>query len=73
MSKVEARVEEVDIESDDPPHRLIAGVEVTCTRCDHSTSSYGTGDNSIRRCLALLREECPEGERNFYVTEDSDN
>ena len=22
---------------------------------------------SIKRCLVLLRKECPEGENNFYV------
>lgn len=47
------------------------GVEATCPRCGHSTRSWGTGDVSIRRCLVLLREECPKGEKNFYVEESS--
>ena len=34
---------------------------------DHSTESYGTGDKSVKRCLALMRDECPMGENNFYV------
>ena len=42
------------------------GVEVTCDRCGHSELSYGTGGDSLRRCGALLRENCPRGERNFY-------
>ena len=44
-------------------------VTVTCTACEHSTTSFGRGEGSIKRCLALLREECPEGEKNFYVEE----
>ena len=47
----------------------VEGVTATCSRCDHSTESFGTGYASIRRCLVLLREECPEGEINFYVVE----
>jgi hypothetical protein len=26
----------------------------------------------VRRCLVLLREECPEGEANFYVGDDGE-
>ena len=42
------------------------GVVACCGRCGHSTTSFGTGEASVRRCLALLREECPRGEINFY-------
>lgn len=42
---------------------MMPGVVVTCSRCGHATESCGTGDSSIRRCLALMREECPEGKR----------
>jgi hypothetical protein len=45
-------------------------VIVTCSQCGHQTESYGTGDSSIKRCLALMREECPEGEENYYVAEE---
>ena len=41
-----------------------------CTRCGHETMSYGDGDASVRRCLVLMREECPESENNFYVARD---
>jgi ribosomal protein S27E len=44
-------------------------VTAECGRCGHETTSFGTSDASIRRCLVLLREECPEGEENFYVDE----
>ena len=45
----------------------IDSVMATCSRCDHTTEAYGTGDASVRRCLMALREECPRKERNFYV------
>jgi hypothetical protein len=68
MARVRCTVREVTVENDDGHE--VDGVEVTCSRCDHATQSYGTGENSVRRCLVLLREECPEGEENFYVSED---
>jgi hypothetical protein len=61
---VPCEVEEVELENDEG--RTVDGVEVVCSRCGHSTESFGTGEASIRRCLALLREECPKKERNFY-------
>jgi hypothetical protein len=62
--RVEAEVNEEELEGDYGP---VDGVVATCTRCDHTTESFGTSDASIRRCLVLLREECPRGERNYYV------
>ena len=50
--------------------RAQAGVEVTCTRCGHMERSFGEGAKSIKRCLALLRENCPEDETNYYKVED---
>jgi hypothetical protein len=66
MMEVPVTIEEVELEGD---HGMVDGVEATCTRCGHTTESFGTGDPSRRRCLALLREECPNEERNFYVEE----
>ena len=57
-------VREIDLENEDD--LVIDSVEVICTRCGHFTRSYGTGIASIKRSLALLREECPKNERNFY-------
>jgi hypothetical protein len=48
----------------------VPGVEVTCTDCGNVTTSKGETDRSVRRCLALMREECPEGEDNYYVDAD---
>lgn len=43
---------------------------VTCGECAHKTQSWGDGPRSVRRCLALLREECLEERENFYKTDD---
>jgi hypothetical protein len=47
------------------------GVRATCSECNHQTESFGTGGDSRRRCLALLRDECPMGETNWYADEDA--
>ncbi len=44
-------------------------VRVICSKCQHETTSFGDSDASVKRCLALLKEECPRGEKNFYVEE----
>jgi hypothetical protein len=44
-------------------------VVVTCSKCQHETISWGHGEGSVKRCLALMREECEQGEENFYVEE----
>lgn len=62
--RVEAEIDEVEIEDDDGLE--VAGVCATCTRCGRATESFGTTGASVRRCLALLREECPYRESNFY-------
>lgn len=59
-------VDYVDIDTD---YGWREGVEVTCNRCGHVTESFGTGSDSIRRCLALMQEECPRGESNWYQEE----
>lgn len=47
----------------------LAGFCLRCTRCDHQVEVQGTTERSRNYGLALLREQCPEGERNFYVSE----
>lgn len=63
--RVPAEVSAADIENDRGGYT--PGVVADCTRCDHQTTSFGESEASVRRCLALLREECPNGEENFYV------
>jgi hypothetical protein len=47
-----------------------ACVIVTCGECGHKEQSWGDGERSVNRCLALLRENCPQGETNFYKVEE---
>jgi len=46
---------------------------VECKKCAYETMSYGHSEESIKRCLALMNEECPENESNFYVEDDVSN
>jgi len=39
-------------------------------RCGHTTESCRTEEESIKRCLALMNDECPNGENNFYIREE---
>ena len=68
--RVVALIERVQLERD---YGMVEGVEATCERCNHCTESFGTSDASVRRCLALLNEECPELENNFYIPDDEDD
>jgi hypothetical protein len=67
MARITASIEEVELDGE---FGLVAGVAATCNKCDHSTESFGTEGGSIRRCLVLLREECPGKEGNFYMEEE---
>jgi hypothetical protein len=67
MGRVICEIEETDLDGDRGP---VEGVTATCGRCGHTTESFGTTESSRRRCLVLLREECPRGEANFYVESD---
>ena len=44
-------------------------VIVECGECEHVEQSWGHGDKSVRRCLVLMGQHCPEGEENFYILE----
>ena len=71
MAKVECELEYVDLVNE--RGRPVAGVRVHCGRCEASEESFGTGEASIKRCLVLLRENCPMGENNFYVAPEADD
>lgn len=62
--RVPCDIDEIDLDGD---YGTVDSVMATCSRCDHSTEAFGTSDASIRRCLVMMREECPWGEANFYV------
>lgn len=61
--KVACNLDHVDLDGD---YAAVEGVRATCCRCGHDTESYGTSEASVRRCLAMLRDECPNGEGNYY-------
>lgn len=61
--RVFCEVEETDLENDHG--QIVPGVVVTCSECEHKVESFGTGAGSIRRYLALLREECPLRQENY--------
>jgi hypothetical protein len=65
--RVHCSVQYVDM---DAAHGVMPGVIVTCNRCGHETHSYGQQEGSLRRCFALLSEQCPEDESNFYTEEE---
>lgn len=44
-------------------------VVAECSECEHVEQSWGHGDKSVRRCLVLMGQNCPEGANNFYVLE----
>jgi alpha-D-ribose 1-methylphosphonate 5-triphosphate synthase subunit PhnG len=62
--RVKVEVEEVELEDD--RGRPVDGVVVCCGRCGHKVEVFGTGEASVKRGCVMLREECPEGESNFY-------
>ena len=64
MARVVADVEEIEIDGD---YGMVAGLLVTCPICGHAVEVYGTGEASAKRGGATLADECPQGQRNFYV------
>ena len=63
MSRVTIDVTYTELEGDYGP---VEGIIVTCSKCGHSVEVFGTSDRSIYRGAIGLREECPNGENNFY-------
>lgn len=64
--KVSCEIEETELEGD---YGMVTGIRASCSHCGHETESFGSSETSIKRCLALMREECPAGESNFYVAD----
>jgi hypothetical protein len=64
--KVYCRIEDDEVEHEDSG-RVVPGVVATCLRCGHVTKAYGTGEGSRKRCLCLMRDECPNAENNYYA------
>ncbi len=68
MSRIKCTIVFTSAENDEG--REVDAVAVTCSKCGHETISWGQDEPSVKRCLALLNEECPKGENNFYVVDD---
>lgn len=68
MPAVYCSVELVELENENG--REVPGVVVTCGDCEHAEESYGQGEASVKRCLALMRQNCPEGGDNFYIADE---
>lgn len=73
-SQVSVRVEEIDLDGDHDPEYgeppKIPSLCLTCNRCEHSVEVYGQTSASLKRGMVMLREGCPKGESNYYVSED---
>jgi hypothetical protein len=67
MARVEATCEEDELDGD---HGTVPGLVVTCKRCGHHVEVFGTSDASARRGGAMLAEDCPKQEQNFYVVDE---
>ncbi len=68
MARIRCVVTEGEVENE--KGRMVPGVIVRCGECDHVEEAFGTSERSVKRCLVLLRENCPRGEENYYVSED---
>jgi len=64
--RVECSIVEDEVENEGGHY--VPGVIATCEKCGHKVESFGTSERSIRRCLAVMSEECPEDEKNYYFT-----
>jgi hypothetical protein len=64
MAKIKCEIEEITLENENGYD--VPGTRAICGKCGHSTESFGTSESSILRCLATLRDECLNGEDNFY-------
>lgn len=66
--KVPVTVEYTHVEKDDDFGEWSGpGVSVSCSRCGHVVEVLGSTDASIMRGCVMLKEECPNRERNFYT------
>jgi hypothetical protein len=70
VARVECEVESCDLMGSN--QKMIPSVRLTCTECGHKEQAFGEGEASIKRCLALMREHCPEDQDNFYVSDDDE-
>jgi hypothetical protein len=63
--RVEVRVEEATVGGR-------PGVAAECLECGEQVECRGTTERSVKRCLAMLRENCPQDAGNYYVEQGGD-
>ena len=68
MARIKCSPEETSLGNDSGYE--VDGVVAMCSKCGHTIESFGTPEDSVLRCLAMLQEECPRGEKNSYVKND---
>lgn len=61
--RVPVNIDQEELEGD---YGNVEGIRITCERCGHDVTVFGTGAASARRGATMLREECPNSENNFY-------
>lgn len=61
--KVKVEINQTDVDGD---YGSVDGICLVCTRCGHDVNVAGIGEASARRGAAMLHEECPMNENNFY-------
>ena len=66
MPAVTTSVSYEEVEGD---YRPVDGVRVTCDKCGHVEESGGEHAGSLKRCAALLNENCPRNEDNYYLVD----
>lgn len=69
MSQIECEVHFFDKDNGQGRGKTTPAVRITCGKCMYEVEVFGQGSDSIKRGLATLREECPQGKKNWYVEE----
>jgi hypothetical protein len=64
--RVTVSVSEEDLDGD---YGTVPGICLSCSRCGHQVEVFGTEEASRGRGAIMLREECPNGENNYYDVE----
>lgn len=70
LRRVLCSIAYIDLPGDYAP---VPSVCAKCPVCGHETESYGQHSASIRRCLAVMREECPRQCAHYYVADEDED
>jgi hypothetical protein len=63
--KVSCQIAEINLDNSEGID--VPSVMAICSKCGHEIESFGIDEPSVRRCLVLMREECPRNENNYYI------